>query len=98
MTRQSDQPQYRALLLDIDGTLIDSNDAHAHAWVDTFREHGHEIPFDRVRPLIGMGGDRLLEELIGISDESPAGKRMSTDRKRILAEKYLPRVKAMPPR
>jgi beta-phosphoglucomutase-like phosphatase (HAD superfamily) len=34
-----------AVLLDIDGTLIDSNDAHARAWVDTLAQFGHEVPF-----------------------------------------------------
>ena len=45
-----------AVLLDIDGTLLDSNDAHAQAWSDALREAGHEIGSETVRPLIGMGG------------------------------------------
>ena len=40
----------RAALLDIDGTLVDSNDAHAQAWVETLAEAGHHVPFERVRP------------------------------------------------
>jgi len=47
----------RGVLLDIDGTLLDSNDAHALAWVDALEEHGISVPFERIRPLIGMGGD-----------------------------------------
>ena len=45
-----------AVLLDIDGTLIDSNDAHAHAWVEALQDDGLPTAFDIVRPLIGMGG------------------------------------------
>ena len=47
----------RGVILDVDGTLVLSNDAHAHAWVEAFRdEGGREVPYARVRPLIGMGG------------------------------------------
>jgi len=65
----------RAILFDVDGTLIDSNDAHARAWVAALAETGYEIPFERVRPMIGMGGDKILPELIpGASDETEPGK------------------------
>lgn len=48
------------VLFDIDGTLVDSNDAHASAWVDVLAEHGLALAHHDVRPLIGMGGDKLL--------------------------------------
>ncbi len=35
----------KAVIFDVDGTLVDSADPHAHAWVDTFRDYGHEIAF-----------------------------------------------------
>src|SRR5262245_58892389 len=60
----------RGVLLDVDGTLLDSNDAHALAWRDAFDACGFDIPFERVRPLIGMGGDKLIETLAKIRDES----------------------------
>jgi beta-phosphoglucomutase-like phosphatase (HAD superfamily) len=41
------------VIFDIDGTLVDSNDAHAQSWVDTFAEAGYDVPFDVVR---GTGG------------------------------------------
>jgi len=44
-------------LLDVDGTLIDSNDAHARAWSEAFREIARDVPVAEIRPLIGMGGD-----------------------------------------
>lgn len=58
----------RAALLDVDGTLVDSNDAHARAWVETFAEAGFEVGFERVRGLIGMGGDKLVPEVTGLDD------------------------------
>jgi phosphoglycolate phosphatase-like HAD superfamily hydrolase len=80
----------RTVLLDIDGTLIDSNDAHARAWVDSLRAHGYVVPFEQVRPLIGMGGDKVLPELTGLDPESGEAKRMSETRSELFLERELP--------
>ena len=48
------------MIFDVDGTLVDSNDAHAHAWVDAFAEDGITVAYDSVRRAIGMGGDKLM--------------------------------------
>ncbi len=83
-------PVTRAVLFDIDGTLVDSNDAHARAWVDAFAQHGYTIPFERVRPLIGMGGDRVLPALVaGLSDETEPGRSIAAARGAIFKERYL---------
>ena len=47
-----------AVILDVDGTLVDSNDAHARAWVDAFAEHGITVAFDHVRRSLHWGGRR----------------------------------------
>ena len=87
----------RGVLLDIDGTLIDSNDAHAHAWVDALREFGRDdIPFERIRRLIGMGGDKVVRELTGLSDEDREAKRLTRRRGEIFRERYLPGITAFP--
>ena len=70
----------RVVLLDIDGTLIDSNDAHTRAWVAALAEHGYAVPFEQVRPLIGMGGDKLLPTLVGLDGESGEAKRIAESR------------------
>jgi len=85
-----------AVLLDIDGTLLDSNDAHAQAWSDALREAGHEIGSETVRPLIGMGSDKLLPKLTGIDAGSEEGKRLIERSKAIFAKEYLPLVKPFP--
>jgi HAD superfamily hydrolase (TIGR01509 family) len=82
----------RGVLLDIDGTLLDSNDAHAQSWVDIFQRNGFDIPFERVRPLIGKGGDKLLPELTGIDHESDRGKQLSDERKKRFKGDYLPKL------
>lgn len=86
----------RAVLLDIDGTLIDSNDAHAHAWVDVGREFGHEIGYAHVRRLIGMGGDKVLPEVAGLEEDSDEGQRIKERRGEIFRERYLPSLRAFP--
>jgi HAD superfamily hydrolase (TIGR01509 family) len=86
----------RGVILDVDGTLVDSNDAHAHAWVQAMAENGHQVPFDKVRPLIGMGGDKVFPETIGIDKDSDEGKRISQRRKQIFMQQYLPTIKPFP--
>jgi beta-phosphoglucomutase-like phosphatase (HAD superfamily) len=50
--------QIRGVIFDVDGTLVDSNDAHAHAWVEAMEEQGYHISFEGVRPLTGWYGWR----------------------------------------
>ncbi len=83
----------KGVIFDIDGTLVDSNDAHAKSWVDTFAEAGYDVPFDVVRPLIGMGADKLLPKTIGVSNESDVGKKVIKRRSEIFREKYLPHLR-----
>ena len=83
------------MIFDIDGTLVDSNDAHAESWVDTFAEAGYDVPFAVVRPLIGMGADKLLPKAIGISNESDVGKKLTKRRSEIFQEKYLPKLRPL---
>jgi HAD superfamily hydrolase (TIGR01509 family) len=83
----------RAVLLDIDGTLVESNDAHAHAWVHALAESGHDVPFEKVRPLIGMGGDKLLPKVCGLDAEVGEGKRVSQRRGEIFLANYLPHLR-----
>lgn len=86
----------RAAILDIDGTLIDTNDAHAHAWVDACAEFRIEIPFGKVRPMIGMGGDKVLPELTGETEESERGKEIKERRGEIFRERYLDGCRPFP--
>ena len=58
----SDRP---AVLFDLDGTLLDTNYFHTVSWWQALREAGEDIPMSRIHPLIGMGSDQLLEELLG---------------------------------
>jgi HAD superfamily hydrolase (TIGR01509 family) len=86
----------RAVILDVDGTLVDSNDAHAQAWVEVGREFDIEIPFEAVRPLIGMGGDKVLPRLTGLEEDDPEGAKITERRGEIFRERHLAGVRAFP--
>jgi len=84
----------KGVLLDVDGTLVDSNDAHAKAFEEVFKEYGYDVPFERVRPLIGMGGDQIFPEFApGTNDKEGKGKEMATRR----SEQFLEKVPTLKP-
>jgi HAD superfamily hydrolase (TIGR01509 family) len=89
----TDGTSARGVILDVDGTLLDSNDAHAEAWCDALAEAGYYIDPERIRPLIGMGGDKVVPTLIGLSEDSPTGQRISRRRGEIFRSKFLPRLR-----
>jgi HAD superfamily hydrolase (TIGR01509 family) len=77
------------VILDVDGTLVSSNDAHALAWVEAFGNYGYEIPFEQVRPLIGMGGDQVLPRLVSnLNDKEGVGKQIVDRRKELVLDKF----------
>jgi HAD superfamily hydrolase (TIGR01509 family) len=86
----------RGVILDVDGTLINSNDAHARAWVEALAEAGIDAPFTDVRRLIGMGGDKLLPAIADLDDSSGLGKQVSERRAQIFKARYLPGLRAFP--
>ncbi len=86
----------KAVLLDIDGTLIDSNDAHAEAWVDVLSNFGYAPRFSEIRRLIGKGGDKLLPEVTKIESTTTLGKLISEQRTERFLKRYAPRLKPFP--
>jgi HAD superfamily hydrolase (TIGR01509 family) len=86
----------RGVILDIDGTLVDSNDAHALAWVEALGKYDFHIPFERIRPLIGMGGDKIIPELTGWNKDSPEGRLLAKTRQEIFFSRHLQYVQPLP--
>ena len=84
---------FAAVLFDVDGTLVDSNDAHARAWVEAFREDAIAVTYDEVRRCIGMGGDKLIPEVSGIDADSTQGQRIGSRRGAIFAATHLPTLR-----
>lgn len=90
------KPLIKAFLLDVDGTLVDSNDLHARAWVDALTHAGFVVPYSAVRPLVGMGGDKLLPALLGTKPDDPLAIELGHYRGELFRKKYLARVRAFP--
>lgn len=86
----------RGVILDVDGTLVDSNDAHVHAWLRAMAEHGYEPGFEKVRRLVGMGGDNLMPAAIGLDKDSPEGKPIGERRAEFFRRDYLPNLRPFP--
>lgn len=89
-------PDLKGVILDVDGTLVDSNEAHVQAWVKALNRGGYDVPAEQVRPLIGMGSDNLLPTLIRVEKETPEGEKLSEYWKEIFESQYLPHLKAFP--
>jgi HAD superfamily hydrolase (TIGR01549 family) len=62
-----------AALLDVDGTLIDTNYHHTLAWFRAFKQHGLVLPVWRIHRAIGMGGDELVPALVGKEADAEKG-------------------------
>jgi HAD superfamily hydrolase (TIGR01509 family) len=86
----------KAIIFDIDGTLLDSVDLHAQAWQEAFRHFGHDIPFDEIRSQIGKGGDQLLPVFLSEAEIKERGKEIEEYRSDLFKRKYLPDVKPFP--
>ena len=73
-------------ILDIDGTLVDTNYQHALAWYRAFRKHGLVLPIWRIHRHIGMGGDQLLPALSDEDFEREHGDDVREDEKGLYME------------
>jgi HAD superfamily hydrolase (TIGR01549 family) len=64
------------VILDVDGTLVDTNYQHAIAWHRAFREHAYRVAIWEIHRHIGMGGDQFVEALLGEEAESADGDEL----------------------
>jgi HAD superfamily hydrolase (TIGR01549 family) len=64
------------LVLDVDGTLVDTNYQHAIAWHRAFRKHDYRVAVWEIHRHIGMGGDQLVESLVGEEGENADGDEL----------------------
>ncbi|WP_375408271.1 HAD family hydrolase [uncultured Methylobacterium sp.] len=86
----------KAVIFDVDGTLIDSNGQHALAWQDAFRDFGHAIDLAEIRAQIGKGGDQLLPVFLSHDEIAARGEALESHRAGILKERYLPQIVGFP--
>jgi HAD superfamily hydrolase (TIGR01509 family) len=86
----------KAVIFDMDGTLVDSVDLHAKAWQDAFRDFGHEFDLKAIRDQIGKGGDQLLPVFLTREEIATKGPDLEKHRGHILKDRYLSQIKAFP--
>lgn len=86
----------KAVIFDIDGTLVDSVDLHARAWQEAFAKFGKALSYESVRSQIGKGGDQLLPVFLSSEEQERFGKELEKYRGELFKSKYLSQVKAFP--
>jgi HAD superfamily hydrolase (TIGR01509 family) len=67
----------KAVLFDVDGTLVDTSYLHAVSWWEAFAQAGHEVPMARIHRAIGMGSDQLLDALLPADRDTGADDGIS---------------------
>ena len=87
--------QLRGVILSVESSLIDTNEAHARAWVDAMGEHGCGIPLATMRRMIGMGADQLLPIVADMALETPTGTAISTRWAAIFERDFLPHLRPL---
>ena len=85
----------QAILFDIDGTLVDSNEHHVSAWQQAFRRHGFELDRQAIHDQVGKGGDNLVPSLV---PDAPEDVREALDHAHgeIYKRDYIGRVQPFP--
>jgi HAD superfamily hydrolase (TIGR01549 family) len=90
-----EKPMPKAVIFDVDGTLVDSVDFHAKAWVEAFKQHGYEVPFEAVRQQIGKGGEQIVEEFIPEAERDITSD-LTQYRKKFYQQNFLQQVRPFP--
>jgi HAD superfamily hydrolase (TIGR01509 family) len=96
MQKHFGSPQLQAVIFDVDGTLVDSNDLHIEAWQLAFRRYGKELSYDAIHAQIGKGGDQLLPVFLAPDELKRFGSELEAYRGELFVRDYLPRAKPYP--
>jgi HAD superfamily hydrolase (TIGR01549 family) len=83
----------RAVIFDLDGTVVDSNELHVDAWAEAFRQYGKEFPRARLHEQIGKGGDKYLPEFLTEAELREYGEELEAFRADLFKREYLQRVR-----
>ncbi|MFP5247002.1 MAG: HAD family hydrolase, partial [Thermoanaerobaculia bacterium] len=85
-----------ALLFDIDGTLVDSNDKHADCWVEAFAHFDKAVEWQLIRGQIGKGGDLLVPDTLNAKEMLRFGEKLKKYRGELWKRKYMESVQPFP--
>jgi HAD superfamily hydrolase (TIGR01509 family) len=86
----------KAVIFDVDGTLVDSNDLHVEAWQAAFRGCGKEVAYEDLHEQMGKGGDQLMPVFCSREELDKFGEELEQSRTELFARDYLPRVRPFP--
>ena len=86
----------KAVIFDVDGTLVDSNDLHVEAWQEAFRGCGKEVAYAELHEQMGKGGDQLMPVFCSQEELDRFGMELERSRTELFASDYLPRVRPFP--
>ena len=86
----------KAVIFDVDGTLVDRVDLHAQAWADSFHHFGYQVGFEQIRTQIGKGGDQLMPVFVPKADLDRIGEDLDKWRGEHFRAEYLQRIKGFP--
>jgi HAD superfamily hydrolase (TIGR01509 family) len=95
VTKPGGGGQRPAAILDVDGTLVDTNYQHALAWYRAFRQHGVTLALWEIHRRIGMGGDQLVTSLVGEGFEERYGDDVRAAEKALYLA-LMPEVQPLP--
>lgn len=87
---------FHGILWDIDGTLVDSNDAHARCWRRAFAHFGKDVDYDVLRHQLGKGGDLLVPDLLDAKEMRQFGEALKKHRAELFTRDYLETVEPFP--
>ena len=86
----------KAVIFDVDGTLVDSVDLHAKAWHEAFAHFGYRTDYAAVRSQIGKGGDLIIPAFVPAGDLDTKGKAIEDWRRDHYKRHYMPKVAGLP--
>ena len=86
----------KAVIFDVDGTLVDSNLQHVEAWREAFAHYGKELSADEVHGQIGKGGDQLIPVFLSRHEVERFGAELERLRLEIFTRDYLPNAEPFP--
>ena len=86
----------KAIIFDLDGTLVDSVDYHTKAWLKAFKEYGYDFPFERLREQIGKDSEFIIKELLPVKEAEKLKSDLTDYHDKYYQDNFLDRVEPFP--
>ena len=76
----------RAVIFDVDGTIVDSNELHVDAWDEIFRRYGKSFPREKLHAHVGEGGDQYVPNFLNALEMRDFGAKLEKERGEVYKE------------